>query len=373
METRVVQMDAVSPDVEKVGAAAAVVDRGGLVAFPTETVYGIACRARADSIARLDEVKGRSEGKAYTLHIADRSEVRRYISSVGMRAEKLIDHAWPGPLTIVFELDEDEIKKQRGRVEDDVFEILYRNSSVGIRCPDNPIAAALLRKTANAVVAPSANLPGEAPAVDAAGVLAQLSGRIDLLLDGGPCKYRMSSTVVKLGKNGLDILRIGAYSERELEAVSQIKFLFVCTGNTCRSPMAEGMFRKYLAEKLGAEVDRLEQMGYKVSSAGTIDVSGSPASPEAKKTCANRGIDISAHRSRRLSSQLVAESDLIYTMSGEHRERVIAMSRQSPSKCVLIADDKDIPDPLGQGQDVYERCADSIERAVKKRIGELVI
>jgi protein-tyrosine phosphatase len=373
METRVVQIDSVSPDSEEIRAAAAVVDAGGLVAFPTETVYGIACRGRAESIARLDEVKGRSEGKAYTVHIAERSDVGGFVPSVGIRADKLISHAWPGPLTIVFELDEDEIKKQRGRLGDEVFEMLYRNGSIGIRCPDNVIARALLRETANAVVAPSANPAGEAPAVDGAGVLAQLSGRIELLLDGGPCKYRMSSTVVRLGKSGLDILRIGAYSERELEEIAKIKFLFVCTGNTCRSPMAEGMFRKYLGEKLGCEVDRLEKTGYKVSSAGTIDVSGFPASPEATKACARRGIDITAHRSRALSPQLVVESDLIYAMCVKHRECVIAMSGQSTSKCVLLADGKDIPDPIGQGRDVYERCADLIERAVKKRIGELVV
>ena len=117
-----------------------------------------------------------------------------------------------------------------------------------------------------------------------------------MLLDAGPCKYKESSTVVKMGKKGLEILRLGAYSWAELEVLSQVQFLFVCTGNTCRSPMAEGIFRKYLAEKMQCKVEQLDKMGYKVVSAGTIGSSGFPASAEAVAVCAAKGINIGDHR-----------------------------------------------------------------------------
>jgi len=152
------------------------------------------------------------------------------------------------------------------------------------------------------VVAPSANITGRPPAADAENVLVQLSGQIELLLDAGPCKYQKSSTVVKIGKKGLQILRPGVYSQAELESMSQVKFLFVCTGNTCRSPMAEGMFRKYLAEKLQCEVDQLDKMGYKTYSAGIMDMAGSSTTPEAIAACAAKGINIEAHKSRTLSN-----------------------------------------------------------------------
>jgi protein-tyrosine phosphatase len=223
------------------------------------------------------------------------------------------------------------------------------------------------------VVAPSANITGERPAANAEEVLAQLTGQIDLLLDAGPCKYKENSTVVKIGKKGLEVLREGAYSQTELEEVSQVRFLFICTGNTCRSPMAEGIFRKYLAEKLGCSVDQLGEIGYKVDSAGVIDRVGFSPTAEAIAACAAKWIDISAHESKMLSEQLVKESDFIFAMCRTHREHIISFSPEAANKCVLLAKNEDIADPIGQTQEIYNNCADLIEKAVRKRIGELVI
>jgi len=373
MQTKVVKLDPNKADIAKIKEAAALVDAGGLVAFPTESVYGIACRAKIDSLIKLNNLKGRNPDKYYTLHIGQKSEAKKYVPTVGLKAEKLIRNAWPGPLTIVFELDDKDMDKQQISLKRGVFESLYKNNSIGIRCPDNPTASILLRLTHNPVVAPSANVTGRLPATDAEEVLAQFSGQIDLLLDAGPCKYKKSSTVVKIGKNNLEILRQGVYSQAELEAMSEVKFLFVCTGNTCRSPMAVGIFRKYLAEKLQCEVDHLDKMGYKISSAGTIDMASSPASAEATAACAANGIDIKAHRSKALSQKLIEENDFIFAMSRMHRERVTALSQEAANKCVLLAEDKDIPDPIGQEQQVFNNCAELIKEAIKKRIGEFVI
>src|SRR4030042_5422577 len=265
MKTRVIKINAGKFEPAEIKEAAHVVDEGGLVAFPTETVYGIACRVETDSRARLNNLKGRTPDKYYTLHIGKVNDVEKYVPTMGLRAKKMVKNVWPGPLTIVFELSEDDIKKQKKNLKKEVFEHLYKDNTIGIRCPDNAIAAMLLQTTKEAVVAPSANKTGQPPATDAEQVLAQFSGQLDLLLDGGPCKYKKSSTVVKIGKKGLEILRAGVYSQEELEAMSKVKFLFVCTGNTCRSPMAEGMFRKFLAEKLKCRVDQLDKIGFKVS------------------------------------------------------------------------------------------------------------
>jgi tRNA threonylcarbamoyl adenosine modification protein (Sua5/YciO/YrdC/YwlC family) len=373
MQTKIVKLDPNRPDMAKIKEAAALIDAGGLVAFPTETVYGIACRVDTQSLEKLGEIKGRGPEKHYTLHISQKTDVKKYVPAVGLRAQKLIENAWPGPLTVVFELDAQDIDKQRKSLEKQVFESLYKDNSIGIRCPDNPIASMLLRQTHSTVAAPSANITGQPPATDAESVLAQLSGQIELLLDAGPCKYKKSSTVVKIGKKGLEILRSGVYSKAELETMSQVKFLFVCTGNTCRSPMATGIFRKYLAEKLGFKVDHLDKMGYKISSAGVMDIAGRPASTEAIAACAARGIDIKAHKSRALSEQLVKENDFIFAMAQIHQERITALSPEAANKCVLLAEDRDIADPIGQPQQVYNSCAELIEKAVKKRIDGLAI
>ena len=219
----------------------------------------------------------------------------------------------------------------------------------------------------------SANLANQPPATDAKEVLAQLSGKIDLLIDGGSCKYKKSSAVVKIGKKGIEILRLGIYSKEQLDAMSVIKFLFVCTGNTCRSPMAEGIFRKYLAEKLQCEVDQLEQVGYKISSGGVMDTNGMPASTGALTACASKGIDLSAHRNKGLSKELIEESDFILAMERIHKDRIIAISNEAVNKCFLLAENKGIDDPIGLPQEFFNRCADTIEAAVTKRISELEI
>ena len=373
MQTKIVKLDATNVDSAKIKEAASLVDDGGLVAFPTETVYGIACRVKTDSLARLNDIKGRDRTKYYTLHIGQKNNVKKYVPTIGLRAEKLIRNAWPGPLTIVFELDHTDIDKQKKKLEREFFKSLYKNNCIGIRCPDNPIATMLLLAANSPVVAPSANIAGQSPAVDAEKVLAQLSGQIELLLDAGPCKYKNSSTVVKIGKMGIEILRPGVYSQAQLDAMSAVKFLFVCTGNTCRSPMAEGIFRKYLAEKLQCKVDDLDKIGYIIYSGGVMDTAGVPASAEAIAACAAKGIDLIAHRNQGLSKELIEESDLIFAMERMHQQKIIALSHEAANKCFLLAGDEGIADPIGHPQEFFNSCADMIEAAVKKKISELVI
>jgi len=372
METKVTKLDVANINAAEISATSQLIDAGGFVAFPTETVYGIAAKVELTTLTKLNKLKGRTPEKNYTLHIAQKSDVQKYVPSISLRTQKLIDTAWPGPLTIVFELNADDLNKQRNRLKSGVFEHLYRNNSIGIRCPDHPIAKMLLQTCKNPVVAPSANKADAEPAVDADAVLAQFSGQIDLVLDAGPTRFKKNSTVVKIGEFGLQILRQGVLSKEHLEKLSQVKFLFVCTGNTCRSPMATGIFRKYLAEKLNCAIDRLPEIGYKIYSAGTLGLTGEPATAEAVAACAAKGIDISAHRSAALTRPLVSDCDFIFVMEQMHRDRVIALDQQSAVKCCLLAE-TDIDDPIGQSQQVYNNCADRIEKAVKKRISEFVI
>ncbi|OHB73156.1 MAG: threonylcarbamoyl-AMP synthase [Planctomycetes bacterium RBG_16_55_9] len=368
-----IKLDPANIDMGGIKEAAELIDAGALVAFPTETVYGIACRARSDSLGRLDRVKGRSAQKRFTLHIAQPSNVDTYVPTMKIIARKLIRNAWPGPVTIVFELQRRDIDIQRKKLEPDVFESLYKNGSIGIRCPDHPVATALLGQTLNPVVAPSANLTGHSPAVNGEQVLRRLSGRIDMLLDAGPSQYGVNSTVVKMSKKGLEILRPGVCSKERLRTLSKVKFLFVCTGNTCRSPMAEGFCKKYLAEKLHAHIDELDQIGYTVDSAGVIGSVGFPASPQAVVACAAKGVDLGAHRNKGLSEKLIEESDFIYVMEPAHREKVLAIVPSAAGRCLLLEENGRVLDPIGHPQSFYDSCAEQIQKAVTERIDELAI
>jgi protein arginine phosphatase len=373
MKTELVKIDAETGP-QKISAAAKLLDEGKLVAFPTETVYGIGCIAEKHAIERLNDVKERTLGKRYTLHVGSVEAALRFVPEQSLRAKKLIKNGWPGPITIVFKVNDKFVKTMQARIGAEATEILYYDNTIGIRCPDNPVASALLNKTEGPVVAPSANLSGQEPAVSSGEVMERFEGKIDMILDGGgdSCKYRKSSTVVEIGDGDLTVLREGVYERERIEAMSQVNILFVCTGNTCRSPMAEYFCRKILSEKMGCDVDEVEKMGYKVSSAGTLGLGSIPASPEVIRLCDEKGIKADGHLSSALTYEKVEESDYIFVMSRGHLSAVLDLCEKAEAKTSLLDEAGDIGDPIGGGMEVYENCAVQIENALLNKLDEIL-
>lgn len=194
MRTRVLPVDPEHPDPMSIREAAGLLRRGGLVAFPTETVYGLGANLEdPQAIQELYQVKQRPFEKQVTLHIAQASAVESQGVKVSSFARELMSRFWPGPLTLVL-----------GRPD---------GSTLGFRIPNHPVALALLKEAAVPVVAPSANLSGSAPPRTAAEVLRDLADKIDLVLDAGPTPVGIESTVLDLTTDRPKILRRGAIGE----------------------------------------------------------------------------------------------------------------------------------------------------------------
>jgi L-threonylcarbamoyladenylate synthase len=349
-------------------------DNGGLAAIPTETVYGLACRAEAKTLQRLDEIKARSEGKRYTLHIGKADDIQRYVPHLGPRAKALVRKGLPGPITLVCELSKQDLDEQKKKLGHEVFSVLYENGTIGIRCPDNEAAVRILSETIWPIVAPSANISGQEPATTARQVLDYFNGQIEMVIDGGKdaCQYHESSTVVKLSQAGIEILRQGAMSKEDIERLSTVNIIFVCTGNTCRSPMAQAFAAKYAANKLSCKVDELEAFGYTIESFGTSAYDGCPASQESVTVLRNRGLSLDRHRSRLLNRQAIRQADYIFVMSQHHFDAVLAMDPSSRQRVFLLDSEAEISDPIGLGQQEYEACAKRIEQAVEERMKNIL-
>ena len=194
---------------QAIEAAAACMAAGGLVAFPTETVYGLGADARnGEAIARLYAAKGRPAFNPLIVHVASHDAARR-LGRFDAAAEKLAAAFWPGPLTLVLPRQQDC----------DVAELALAGlETVAVRMPAHPVARALLQAFKGPIVAPSANRSGHVSPTSAAHVLADLRGRIDMLIDAGPCAVGVESTIVScLGEPTL--LRPGGLPRGDIERV----------------------------------------------------------------------------------------------------------------------------------------------------------
>jgi protein-tyrosine phosphatase len=248
---------------------------------------------------------------------------------------------------------------------------MYHDGTIGIRCPEDHVAADLLTHTPMPVVAASANLAGNPAPTTAEEALRDMDGKVDLVIDAGRTRYNMASTIVEVGPDGCRMLREGVLDQRMLQRLSRTSFLVVCSGNTCRSPMGEALLKRLLAEKLGCREEELPKKGYHVESAGTGTYGGAPASPEAVEVLKERGIDLSGHRSQPLTLEQVNRADYVFAMTRRQAENVRAMAGNVEHR-VHPVDEGDIEDPIGGTRHDYEECANRIEQALRRRLEEVL-
>ena len=194
---RSVRAEANDPAIQR---AAELLRRGKLVAFPTETVYGLGARVGDEAAVRqIFEAKGRPASVPLIVHVADLVQAERYVVDIAEAAARLAHAHWPGPLTLVME--------RSSSVPDAVT---AGGGTVGVRAPAHPVALALIEALGEGIAAPSANMYNRLPPVRAEHVLASLDGRIDAVLDGGRCPGGLESTVVDVRSSPVVVLRRGA-------------------------------------------------------------------------------------------------------------------------------------------------------------------
>jgi tRNA threonylcarbamoyl adenosine modification protein (Sua5/YciO/YrdC/YwlC family) len=345
------------------GALAPVVaalERGEAIALPTETVYGLAARAdSADAVARVARMKGRDGAQPLTWHVGGAAALQRF-PRVSPMAQRLVERYWPGPLTLVLP------GVARG------VQAAAKDGWTGVRHPAHAAAEALLRAAPFPIVASSANLHGRPPLAGARAVLEAFGEELAFVIDGGPPALNEASVLLKVGPGAFELLRPGILDLAALRATAGLQIGFVCTGNTCRSPMAEGLARAALSARLKVPGARLADFGFATRSMGISAQPGFPASAHAVTVLREQGVDLTGHRSRMAVPEEVAKLDRVYAMTLGHLEALRMLLPPGKDRHCTLLDPEggDISDPIGGPRDEYERAAEQIRAALARRIDE---
>ncbi len=341
---------------------------GQLVAFPTETVYGIAASAlQAGAVDRLIHLKSRDPSKPLTLAIKSAEDAWDYVPNAPPLGRRLARRCWPGPITLV--LKDSTPESSLRQLPASVQQAVCPEGTVGLRVPAHDLILDVLDLLAGPIALTSANLAGQPPATTGQDVKESLGEELGLILDDGVCRFGSASSVVQVHPGGMDILREGVVTESALKRMAMFTIVVVCTGNTCRSPMAEVLLQKRLADRLGCTIDQLEDRGVLVASAGIAAASGARASAESVRVMEQKGLDLEHHVSQPINDRMVRHADFIFTMTNGHRAGLLSQWPEAMERTfVLCPDGRDVSDPIGGPMELYIRCADQIDAALVQRV-----
>ena len=196
--------------------------------------------------------------------------------------------------------------------------------------------------------------------------------QVQLVLDQGPSRSNLLPSLVRLDGGSYEVLRSGALNDENLRRLSSLMMVFVCTGNTCRSPMAEVLMRKRIADRLACSPEQLEERGVWILSAGVAAMSGGRASPEADAAVSNWGMRLIHHESQPVSERMIRFADLILAMTRGHRDAILSQWPAATGRVHLLTRGTgDVSDPIGGPEELYQRCAEQIDSHLSTWVEDL--
>jgi protein-tyrosine-phosphatase/tRNA A37 threonylcarbamoyladenosine synthetase subunit TsaC/SUA5/YrdC len=355
---------------------------GHLVAFPNDGHYMVAASGlRPQSIEKMSRLPGPDrqprEPRAF-LMMRSVGELLDYSPSASEVAIRIAQRCWPGPVDLVFQ-DRDPGSLIGALPQSTRDLVLAEDGWFGVSNPRHEAFLQVARLTAgplvlmpawrssNSTVSPVSKVAQQLRFDNSilANEPSQVSEDIAFVIDSGTIDRVGMTTVVRVEGNRCEILREGLMTAENLSSSTSFTILIVCTGNTCRSPMAESL----LKDKLKSHV---ESMTFRVVSAGVAAQPGGPASEGALVAMRERGLSLDEHQSRSISQSLLERSDLILTMTSNHRQAILSRWPHVSSKVFCLAPaGSDVSDPYGGPIEAYRKCADRIDQCLDEWVEKL--
>lgn len=351
-------------------AAQALAD-GQLVAFALETGYAVAaCGLLPSAVQQLTESADHSANGPVVLLLNSPSAMADWAPNLSGEALRLSRRCWPGPVQFV--LRADTMSGVASRLDPGVRRATCPDGDLHLRVPANEAIRQTSRLLPGFLVL-AGDEPGAAPNGAAVGRLqARYGDRLAMIVDDAPAQYDRPASIVRLDENGWELLREGAVPATALQELSACMIVFVCTGNTCRSPLAEALARKLLAEGANCAAEELPQRGYIAVSAGLSAMPGCPAAPEAIAIAREYGVDLQRHATRPVTAAILRQADRVYAMTESH---LLAITMHLPNTAgrieLLSPRGEDIADPIGGDGATYKLCAEQILQCLMERMAEI--
>jgi protein-tyrosine phosphatase len=359
-------------------------EQGQLVILPTETVYAIAINI-SDPAARdrLAQLKGWQTVPPGVLHLSSPEEFVRLFPDAPTLALRLARRAWPGPLSL--EIPAGSPSSIQDRLAPGWRDVAASPPDVNgqrwltLRVPDQHITQAILAQAwqrGSIISLVSATAPIELGGVaeypsEALSLAPVLIDNVAAILDAGPTRYRKASTLVRVDHDVVQVRRPGVLDERILRRLAQKLILFVCTGNTCRSPMAAALARRILAERLRTTPAGLADRHIVIESAGVHAYPGGRATEEARLAVESLGAELSHHQAQPVTVDLLRRADLVFTMTEAQKEEILHLLPSAAGKIQRLDPSGDVEDPIGGDERLYLQVAQRLQEVLATRLSEI--